>query len=230
MQRVGFAIQSQDFSTPAWGEKTNLSATAIRFVQVGANCGTPECAVCGEAIWPDATAPLRTGTLDEWRGVVVEPNPDVFERLARNYAATNRRVTALELAVCEFDGFATLFVDRTMLETASLIAPELASGVYDEVRVECVSLATLWEREVATRFGSVDILLLDTEMYEHRILMATDVGALIPKPRHILFESIHLSADERADVRGHLAQAGYARFQDWGGCGDPQHDTLASLA
>lgn len=230
VQRVGFAIQSQDFSTPAWGEKTNLSATAIRFVQVGANCGTPECAVCGEAIWPDATAPLRTGTLDEWRGVVVEPNPDVFERLARNYAATNRRVTALELAVCEFDGFATLFVDRTMLETASLIAPELASGVYDEVRVECVSLATLWEREVATRFGSVDILLLDTEMYEHRILMATDVGALIPKPRHILFESIHLSADERADVRGHLAQAGYARFQDWGGCGDPQHDTLASLA
>ena len=230
MQRVAFAIQSQDFATPAWGEKTNLSATAIQFVQIGANCGTPECAVCGESIWPDATAPLRTGTDHEWRGVVVEPNPDVFERLARNYAATNKHVTAVQVAVCEADGFATLFVDRAMLECASLIAPELASSVIDEVRVECMSLATLWGKEVAPRLGSVDILLLDTEMYEHRILMATDLDALVPKPRHILYESIHLSADQRADVRGHLVLAGYSRFQDWAGCGDPQHDTLASLS
>ena len=64
---------------------------------------------------------------------------------------------------------------------------------------------------------------------EARVLLATDFAALAPRPRHVLYESVHLSSAERADVRRHLESFGYARFRDWEGCGDPEHDTLASL-
>ena len=221
------------FLTPAWRDADlNLSAAGVSFVQVGANCGKPECAVCGEPVWAEATSPLR-GARDAWRGVVVEPNPAVFRALRANYAAANPRVVAVELAVCAADGAATLHVNRAFDETASLVAPaaagDVAGAVVDEVRVECVSLATLWTRAVAPTLARVDVLLLDIERMEAVVLLATDFAALVPRPRHVLYESVHLSAAERSDVRAHLASFGYARFRGWEGCSDPEHDMLASL-
>ena len=60
-----------------WGE-TTLNPKDIYFIQVGSNCGTDECARCGEPIWKDCRK-------NHWKGIVIEPNPYVFGDLIRNY-------------------------------------------------------------------------------------------------------------------------------------------------
>ena len=77
--------------------------------------GTYECAICGEPIWMDQKE-------FQWRGVVVEPNPTTFERLAQNYANASERVSAVNAAVCGENGPATLYVDAAhpTAETASI--------------------------------------------------------------------------------------------------------------
>ena len=39
-----------------------------------------------------------------------------------------------------------------------------------------------------------------------------------------------ISDEEYLDVRDHLRRHGYSSFWKWPGCGEPEHDTLASHA
>ena len=188
--------------------------------------GTYECAICGEPIWMDQKE-------FQWRGVVVEPNPTTFERLAQNYANASHRVSAVNAAVCGEDGPATLYVDAAhpTAETASIDRRDFEAdpSAFARVDVTCLSLESLWRHHVATRLpGRVDILQLDTEKLEHAIILATNFSKLAPRPDHILYESVHLSDEEYLEVREHLRRHGYSSFWKWPGCGEAEHDTLAS--
>ena len=188
--------------------------------------GTYECAVCGEPIWPDQKK-------FQWRGVVVEPNPATFRLLAQNYANASERVSAVNAGVCGEDGPATLYVDAAhpTAETASIDRRDFEAdpSAFARVDVTCLSLESLWRHHVATRLpGRVDILQLDTEKLEHAIILATNFSRLVPRPDHILYESVHLSDEEYLEVRIHLERHGYASFWKWPGCGEAEHDTLAS--
>ena len=195
-----------------------------RFVQVGANCGTYECAVCGDPIFFDQKK-------FQWRGVVVEPNPATFALLAQNYANASDRVSPVNVAVCGEDGPATLYVDAAhpTAETASIHRPEADPSAFARVDVTCLSLESLWRRHVAPWLSDrVDILQLDTEKLEHAIILATNFSKLAPRPDHVLYESVHLSDAEYLEVREHLRRHGYSSFWKWPGCGEAEHDTLAS--
>ena len=169
----------------------------------------------------------------QWRGVVVEPNPTTFERLAQNYANASHRVSAVNAAVCGEDGPATLYVDAAhpTAETASIDRRDFEAdpSAFARVDVTCLSLESLWRRHVSPWLPDrVDILQLDTEKLEHAIILATNLSRLVPRPDHILYESVHLSDEEYLEVRIHLERHGYASFWKWPGCGEAEHDTLAA--
>ena len=227
------------FVNPQWNDAIDADAGNMSFVQIGSNCGTHACAVCGEPIWGDAT-------YHQWPGIVIEPNPKVFHQLKANYKPYNK-VLPLQLAICADDRRSTLYVDAAAptSETASLKQPEVGEDTIS-FDVECLSLASLWQNYVSDHLSAVDILHIDAEKMEHDILTATDFNTLYPKPRHILYESLHLSEAQKADVKTHLSRFGYGRFLPWPGCrleddaheasrgdmmstGFPEMDTLASL-
>ena len=168
-----------------------------------------------------------------WRGVVVEPNPATFRLLAQNYANASERVSPVNVAVCGADGPATLYVDAAHLtaETASIDKRDFEAdpSAFARVDVTCLSLESLWRRHVAPWLSDrVDILQLDTEKLEHAIVLATNFSRLSPRPDHVLYESVHLSDEEYLEVRIHLERHGYSSFWKWPGCGEAEHDTLAS--
>jgi FkbM family methyltransferase len=214
------------FVTPLWNEYVHADPTRMTFVQVGANCGTYECAVCGEPLWDDQQQ-------FQWRGVVVEPNPAAFALLAQTYANASHRVSTVNAAACASEGTATLYVDAAYptAEAASIDRREFEAdpSAFSQVEVTCLSLESLWRLHVRPRLPDrVDILQLDTEKLEHAIVLATNFSRLDPRPDHVLYESIHLSDAEYRDVRGHLEGHGYASFWKWPGCGEREWDTLAS--
>ena len=216
----------EGFATPLWNDLVAADPKKITFVQVGANCGSYECAVCGEPIWPDQKK-------FQWRGVVVEPNPATFALLAQNYANASDRVSAVNVAVCGEDGPATLYVDAAhpTAEAASIDKRDFEAdpSAFARVDVTCLSLESLWRRHVSPWLPDrVDILQLDTEKLEHAIVLATNFSRLVPRPDHILYESVHPSDEEYLEVRIHLERHGYASFWKWPGCGEAEWDTLAS--
>lgn len=82
---------------------------------MGANCGAPDCAACGEHIWADARK-------HNWSGVVVEPLQESFSKLAANYA-DRPNVRPLQFAISSFDGPMTFYApvgDGFPTEWASL--------------------------------------------------------------------------------------------------------------
>ena len=139
-----------------WGS-TALDPSNVYFVQVGANCGTPACAVCGESIWNDARKHM-------WRGIVIEANPSVFYKLRANYLF-NPGVRALNVALADRDGMATLHVPilQHRSELASLDSGFAArylpanKTATQPVRVPAITLEALWRH---VRSTTVDILTL----------------------------------------------------------------------
>ena len=110
-----------------------------------------------------------------------------------------------------------------------VVVPSTRLRATPQVAVTCLSLESLWRRHVAPWLSDrVDILQLDTEKLEHAIVLATNFSRLVPRPDHILYESVHLSDEEYLEVRIHLERHGYASFWKWPGCGEAEHDTLAS--
>ena len=169
----------------------------------------------------------------QWRGVVVEPNPLAFALLSQNYANASHRVSAVNAAVCGQEGPATLYVDAAhpTAEAASIDKRDFEAdpSAFARVDVTCLSLESLWRRHVSPWLPDrVDILQLDTEKLEHAIVLATNFSRLVPRPDHILYESVHLSDEEYLEVRIHLERHGYSSFWKWPGCGEAEHDTLAS--
>ena len=198
-----------------WGG-TRLDPSDVYFVQVGANCGTPRCANCGESIWLDARK-------YRWRGLVIEANPEVYPMLRANYAEFNPAVRALNVALADRDGLVTLHVPigRHNIELASL-DPTYATRIFGPaegetlpVQVQAVTLESLWRREVES--DRVDILQLD--LIEHTVLLATNFSALAPrKPRYLLYKHFHIPPEAQPRVLAHLQAAGYQELKRLGGC------------
>jgi hypothetical protein len=164
------------------------------FVEIGANDGVE-------------FDHLRRWILEcEWRGVMVEPVPHLFERLRRNYAGIDR-VALANVAVAERDGRLALYHP-----------PE---GDFDMIG----SLSR--ERH---GIGRLDLLVIDTEGHDFEILKAADLAAR--RPRLLVYEHGLLSAGDRRDCRAHVERLGFeAReegFDTW--CVAPGRDDALARA
>ena len=211
------------FINPQWNSKCALDPLNIDFVQIGSNCGTDSCANCGEPVWKDAT---HYG----WKGTVVEPNPRVFEQLKQNYSPY-KNVKAVRTAVCENTGTANLFVPNDYTtQISSLKKGHLSkhgSTNINTVQVPCLTLEDFWTQHVTPRHDKVDILDIDIEGMDHKIIHSTSFDKLSPQPTCVLYENAHIPDDEKQQTQRHLKQFGYTRFEPWRGCGRDDFDMLA---
>lgn len=167
------------------------------FVQIGANDG-----FTGD---PLNHLIIRSDT--RWRGVLVEPVGHLFDKLSERYGHD----PALRLeraAIGEQDGTTmihrletapddTLWLDQIPSLDPALLqrnAEQFGKGKSKIVseEVPCLTVATLLERHA---ISSLDLLVIDTEGWDWRVLRQFDLVRL--QPKLILYEHQHLSPEER---------------------------------
>ena len=174
------------------------------FIQIGAHDGITFDAICNFA------------KRFSWKGLVLEPQPRVFERLVKNYK-TCPDVKPLNLAVFDHDGQADLFHFKSgrVPEHATMLASFSKDFVtnnghgykYDvtSTSVTCVTLPTLIDQQSVRR---IDLLQIDTEGCD-----ASIIRQMLKLPDHLLphlvrFEAAMLPA-ELDKLEGALVARGY---------------------
>ena len=174
----------------------------LQFVQIGANDGL-------------RNDPIREFVVrDRWNGVFVEPLPDVFELLKRNYAYLgNANLKFVNAAIATsgetdltFYTFDEDFLNQLPMEgrlkylrkssfdkehVLRWLGPAEQSRV-KELRVPCLSMQTIFEKHCGGR--DVDLLVCDAEGYDSKIIQSIDYDRFHPKV--IFFESHNVKAEK----------------------------------
>jgi FkbM family methyltransferase len=185
---------------------------SLFFLQIGANDGMQ-----GD--------PLRRYITEcGWRGILVEPQPDVFEKLKANYAPYADQLIFENVAINESDGSAELW--RVCANTPdgghaltlssfnrSLVEKQRRElkGRMESIQVPCATPAQLLDKHGAVR---LDVLQIDAEGYDYRILSLVDFSRW--SPSLIQLEYGHLSRAEFDGAIALLEKQGY-RMQLAGG-------------
>lgn len=192
---------------------------ALDFVQVGANDG----------LFGD---PLRHYVLSRgWRGVLVEPQPNVFEKLKANYAECSDRLQFENVAISN-QGALTLYLpplylggrDEVYAESivssdARVIARQIGLSE-DQLRKVVVPAMSLDELFAKHSITTLDVLQIDAEGYDWQVLQTLDLTRV--QPRLIQLETGHLGRRDLTAMAQHLNRAGYLIY--YGGW---QGDTVA---
>jgi FkbM family methyltransferase len=186
------------------------------FVEIGANDGYQG----------DHLRPLVLSK--PWRGIMVEPQPDAFRRLARNYGGLSR--IALEnAAIADRDGRLPFY---EIAPPADPDAWELV-GPYDQLgslsrdallshgwiadleqrivrtEVDCLRFESLCEKHDVRR---IDLLLIDTEGHDYEVLKQLDLS--VHRPRLIAFEHALLTPADRQASTELLEGRGYELMEE----------------
>lgn len=192
---------------------------ALNFVQIGANDG-----MFGD--------PLRSYILSRgWRGVLVEPQPGVFEKLKANYAGCADRLVFENLAISdqgaltlylpplELEGRDTVYAESIVSSNARVIARQIGMSE-DKLRKVEVPAMTLDSLFAKHGIVDLDLLQIDAEGYDWQVLQTLDLNRI--RPRLIQLETGHLGRRDLASLARHLNGAGYLIY--YGGW---QGDTIA---
>ena len=189
----------------------------LTFVEVGANDGK-------------STDPLYDYIMNRpWTGLLIEPQPDVFARLTKNYSGLEDRLRFENVAIAKDPGFLTLY--RAPQTAASVGAATVVS--FDpattakqlripESQLEKIMVPTARLDDVLSKHGMLhpDILQLDTEGLDWEVLQTMDLTK--NRPLIIGFEHGHLSPASIGAMTKHLNDQGY--FVHYGGY---QSDSVA---
>lgn len=191
----------------------------LTFIEVGANDG-------------ESGDPLRPYILRyPWRGVLVEPQPDIFARLTTAYASLTDRISFENIAISgsttnltlyrlpstspHFSPFATTVVSSNPAVTARQL--HVSTAELEEIHVPAMTLEKLVEKY---SFSEIDILQLDTEGFDFEVLKTLDLRR--HRPILIRFEHGHLSPRAIGESTRHLNDHDYAVY-----FGGRQSDSLA---
>ena len=158
---------------------------------------------------------------NRWRGVLVEPQPDIFERLKQNYAGFSG--LAFEQAAIVEEGsslplyrvkdeYAHLFhADHRTLSSfrplqiiSHLSQPVDIESALQQVDAPRLTFAALLKKHAVTK---IDLLQVDAEGYDFQIIKSIDFRQTAPKIIH--FEHANLSTIERAECVDFLIAKDY---------------------
>lgn len=192
---------------------------ALTFVQVGANDG----------VFADPLRPYVTTY--PWRGILVEPQPDVFERLVHNYAPWAERLAFENAAISSEQSELVLYKAPASLMRDSVYASSVTASnplvIAKQLKIPpdklerlvapCLTLDALLTKH---GFSALDILQIDAEGHDWSVLRTLDLARMCPAI--IQFESGHLSRTDCDRAVGHLSRHDYEIY--WGGY---QGDALA---
>ncbi len=173
-------------------------------VQIGANDG----------VTYDPIRPLVMRY--NWRGVMVEPQPDVFKKLEENYRALPN-IVCEQAAIAETDGTCSLYRFKPgagIPDWAGCLASFSRSTLVNNFHnvkgeVESIAVPTLTFMSLLRKHGlqRVDFLQIDTEGFDGQVIKLVDFDFI--KPTIIAFEHGFLSATERNDTFQLLHKNGY---------------------
>jgi FkbM family methyltransferase len=178
------------------------------FIQVGAHDGL-------------SNDPIRRlVTKLNWRGVLVEPQQELFASLVRSYQGFDK-LRFENAAVASADGIQTLYrvrpdspgvpswatqlasFDRRTLLSHEKWIPDIAKLI-EEIAVPSLTLSTLARRHGLTE---LDLLQIDAEGYDAKILQLIPFDTL--RPRFIAFEHRHLGTEDYETSCRLLIKNGY---------------------
>ena len=189
----------------------------VRFVQVGSNDGLHNDPIFAIS----ASSP-------SWTGILIEPVPYLFEKLKANYRHLPRFIFE-NIAIGRQRGRLPFYFvsDRARRELDGLPDWHDQLGSFDKnhilkhmielepfIEVMNVEVYTLEDVLVRHGWGTIDLLHIDAEGHDWEILSAIDL--LVPNPKMIIIEHVHLSEEDRARARQKLTEAGY-RVREVGG-------------
>ncbi len=185
---------------------------SVFFVQVGSNDG-----IQGD--------PLHNLIIKHpnWRGMFIEPVPFLFERLKRNYQYSDR--FTFENVAISTETKATKFY-----YVSELAKVELGRGLPDwhdqlgsfnrdhilkhlegrlepyivEEEIESITLQELFDRN---HIKTIDLLHIDTEGFDYKVLSQVDFSRYHPSA--VLYEHKHLSAEEKHSAESLLKKHNY---------------------
>jgi len=190
----------------------------LSFLQIGANDG----------IMNDPIYQFIRDNQSVVRGYVLEPLPDIYEKLVENYKFCPN-IKPFNFAIHTEKSEMILY--RVKSEFISKV-PKFARGIasfnythwkksnlvpnknyMEKVRVKCISLSNFIKKN---KLIELDLLLIDTEGYDYEILMSIDFKDI--KPKIIRFE--HGVRDSLMPIRnfkdvcGRLNSFGYQIFAE----------------
>lgn len=161
-------------------------------------------------------------TKHHWNALLIEPLPTVYKQLQRNYEQFPQ-VQTRNIAVSDRDGMLSLYVPNDELTAqrpdltglcslqnehvaAELIREGLSNptALIAKITVPAKTVPALLKDE---RISRIDVLQIDTEGHDWRILSQFDLAGLDVKL--INMEFFHLTYDERRACIGRLTELGY---------------------
>jgi len=172
----------------------------MNFIQIGANIGASE----NDVIW---------NLMEEkkWKGVLVEPVPESFNRLVENYKSIEGCFFE-QSAIADYDGEITIY-SRSDYKNKSQQASINKNhwGNDKSNKVKCLKLESL-----VSKYGLLnkefDLLQIDAEGADDLILLNCDFNKV--KPKEIRFESVHLGRGRLKKVLDYLKIFGYEKTKD----------------
>ncbi len=177
----------------------------------------------------------------KWEGILVEPLPDVFELLKKNYNNVSglnfenvaisekneiREMSRIPLSAVEENrvprwafGISSLVPEKTVFSHKNS-SKEVFENLQKEKiteNVKCITLKSLLDKY---KIKEIDVLQIDTEGYDVNIINQINFSEF--KPKVINFEWQWLIEKEKDSITKHLTSFGYFLYN----CGE---DMLASL-
>lgn len=155
-----------------------------------------------------------------WRGVLLEPDPQLFERLKENYSGVDGPIL-VNAALSPINGKTSFYRIRMDEKMPSWCAglgsfrrdvilsnkndvPEIESHIIED-RIESISFHSLVARYRPPR---IDLIVIDTEGYDLEILRQLDLIRF--RPDLIVYEHKHLNELERTIAADLLIANGYS--------------------
>ncbi len=178
------------------------------FVSIGANDGVKN----------DHLASFITKY--KWHGIMIEPMPDNFTRLKKHFG-DNKNIVLENMGVSEKNDISDFYYikdiapdepdwydqvgsfDRDVFYKNISVEPSLLN----RVGVEKIQTSTLDEITRKHGFGKIDLVMIDTEGYDYKILKSLDLDKI--NAEIIIFEYEWLTNYETKQAIKMLVHAGY---------------------
>jgi FkbM family methyltransferase len=204
----------------------------VTFLQVGANDGF---------IYDPLHKFIKR---DNWKGVMLEPQPDVFNDYLVRLHGKRPEIIPVNAALDKNDGITTIYKyavsierwatgmasfnrqvledkikDGTILKKALKQGVRLPENAGDWITGQ--EIATISPETLLKKFGDegFKLLAIDTEGFDYEILKMLDLNRISPEV--IIYEEVNLDADTARECRSYLQEHGYS-------CSSIEKDVLAT--
>jgi len=174
----------------------------IFFIQIGANDGISQ-----DPIYKYS---------QNWDGILIEPIPEIFENLKRNYSRSKRNLIFENIAISDYNGEINLYLPKTIdpdnwqtkLASTNKEAGMLNNFELQEIKVPCLSLDSLIKKY---NIKEIDLLVIDIEGQEKLLF---DNYSFLIKPKAIFFEIRFYSYDVLVKMYAKFIKLGYRIFPE----------------